>query len=200
MVRHQMCILKLAVLLFFTLGMASVVVAADRTPQVEISLDRPVINAGESVRVSWDSKFVKYCQISHGVGLVKRKGDVNLSPAKTTTYTMTCYSTKWKASLSEAEKKDNEIQVTFEVRVEGVQPLVSFSANTMSIYEGDPITLSWSADHVDSVNINQGIGKVDLKGSLTLTPARTTEYVLTAKGPGGVVVQKVEVTVNSRAQ
>ncbi len=200
MIRYGLHVLRWSIVLFCLFGVVTVSVAANKTPSVEVMMDRSTINSGETVSVTWKTKFAKYCFISHGVGLVKRKGTIELTPVETTTYKITAYSTKWRSNMSAEDKKANEIDSTFTITVEGVKPSVSFAASTTSIYEGDAITLSWDTRHTSVVSINQGIGTVGTKGDIKVIPAKTTEYQLTAKGPGGVVIQKVKVKVNKRAQ
>jgi len=53
-------------------------------------------------------------------------------------------------------------------------PVVSISANPMTIYEGDSSTLTWSSINADSCTIDQGIDAVDLNGSTTVSPTTTT--------------------------
>ena len=168
-------------------------------PRLEVKVDKPVIRAGETVTLTWETEGAKYCQMSHGIGLLKRSGTLELQPSQTTTYTMTAFGFKWNSGLDDAAKKQNEMTLNVQIRVEGVKPAVSFAASSLSIYEGDSIDLSWTVDHADRVDINQGIGAVESKGSRAVTPKATTEYRLTAVGPGGTEVSTVTVKVNPRA-
>lgn len=188
----------IAACLFFS-GILSPAFAA-KAPVINVELDRQVVSAGEKVNVTWSTKYTKYCFISHGVGLVKRKGTIELAPAKSTTYTITAYGTKWRASLTDEEKAQYETSTTFDVIVSGVKPQVSFAADTTSIYQGDSITLSWTVDNANDCSIDQGVGVVAKTGKVTLTPKETTEYTLTAVGPGGSLNSKVKVIVNERAE
>src|SRR5207302_11047760 len=57
-------------------------------------------------------------------------------------------------------------------------------------------TLSWSADAADQLAIDNGIGLVN-GSSAVVSPAASTTYTLTAKGPGGQVTAKATVTVTA---
>lgn len=55
-----------------------------------------------------------------------------------------------------------------------------FEARPMSIDTGESSTLSWSAIGATSVEIDQGVGSVALRGSREVSPAETATFTLTA--------------------
>ncbi len=73
-------------------------------------------------------------------------------------------------------------------------PTASLSANPSSIEKGQSTTLTWQTQNATDVSI-EGIGKVDPSGSRQETPADSTTYRLTAKGPGGTQDATARVTV-----
>jgi len=83
-----------------------------------------------------------------------------------------------KASIRLEVRKENPIE----------PPEVSFSADPSAITPGESSTLTWTTEHADTVSINQGIGAVDLSGSMDVSPTETTTYTITATGPGGTEV------------
>lgn len=71
-----------------------------------------------------------------------------------------------------------------------------FQANPSSIYEGGCATLQWGAvSGADRVSIEPGIGGVGTPDSREVCPKETTEYLLTATGPGGTTERSVTVEV-----
>jgi phospholipase C len=61
---------------------------------------------------------------------------------------------------------------------------------------GQSATISWSAQNVTSISIDQGIGAVVVPtGSVNVTPAATTVYTLTGTGPGGTITAQATVNV-----
>ena len=58
-------------------------------PTVSISADPATITIGESSILSWISTNADYCTIEPGVGIVSTNGSTIVSPAETTTYTIT---------------------------------------------------------------------------------------------------------------
>ena len=73
----------------------------------------------------------------------------------------------------------------------------SFTANPVSVTEGDSSTLSWVVTGATTVSINQGIGAVALSGSVLVSPTATTTYTLTATNSAGTITATVTVTVGA---
>lgn len=73
--------------------------------------------------------------------------------------------------------------------------ILDFSVEPSSIQPGQSVTLKWSVENPSSVDIDQGIGTVRPKSRRELTPAATTTYTLTVRGPNGVLTKSATVTV-----
>jgi hypothetical protein len=56
----------------------------------------------------------------------------------------------------------------------------SFNASPSTILPGNPTLLSWEVAGADNVQIDNGIGTVEAKGSRSVSPQWTTTYVLSA--------------------
>jgi peptidoglycan-associated lipoprotein len=74
-------------------------------------------------------------------------------------------------------------------------PTASITVNPPAIDQGQSATLAWTTANATEASI-EGIGTVDLNGSQSVSPAASTSYTLTAKGPGGSVQASARVTVN----
>ncbi len=74
------------------------------------------------------------------------------------------------------------------------KPTASLTASPASIERGQSSTLTWSTENATTVTI-EGIGTVDANGSRDVSPADSTTYTLTAKGPGGEASANARVTV-----
>ena len=74
----------------------------------------------------------------------------------------------------------------------------SFTASPATIV-GKPSanTLSWNTARAASVTIDSGIGSVAASGSMTVTPATTTTYTLTASNTYGTVQAQTTITVTT---
>ncbi len=73
--------------------------------------------------------------------------------------------------------------------------LPALKRTPISIQPGQTATLIWAVENPQGTNIDQGIGIVTPRGSRRLTPAATTTYTLSTKGPNGAVTKEVTVTV-----
>ncbi len=75
-----------------------------------------------------------------------------------------------------------------------------FSASPANVNCAQSSNLSWqTADAVDTT-IDNGVGKVQTNGSQSVTPLATTNYGLTAMGPGGTATSSATVNVNTTVQ
>ena len=64
------------------------------------------------------------------------------------------------------------------------------------IYEGEYATLAWTTSHATSIIIDNGVSVSATSGTVTVRPAQTTTYTLTAVWVGGVVQATNTVTIN----
>lgn len=74
------------------------------------------------------------------------------------------------------------------------RPVAFLASDRELILRGEAITLTWHTENATTVTIDP-IGQVETNGSLTVTPSNSTKYHMVAKGPGGVDVSSVWVTV-----
>ena len=76
------------------------------------------------------------------------------------------------------------------------RPTATFISNKTLVNSGEEVTLTWTSFNTTSVNIS-GIGKVDLNGSIIVTPNQRTEYILTATGPGGSITLQINIFIKT---
>jgi hypothetical protein len=77
-------------------------------------------------------------------------------------------------------------------------PIINaFGASPAAILSGQSVTLSWTTSNATMVSIDNGVGSQPPSASVTVSPAQTTVYTLTATGPGGSVTKQTTVTVSS---
>jgi len=74
-------------------------------------------------------------------------------------------------------------------------PTAHIAANPSAIDQGQSATLTWQTANATETSIS-GIGIVAANGSQVVSPVRSTDYSLTAKGPGGSVEATTRITVN----
>lgn len=73
-------------------------------------------------------------------------------------------------------------------------PTATLTANPTAVEPGQAVTLSWQTQNADTVTID-GVGTVPASGTRPVKPPSSTNYVLTAKGPGGEREASARVTV-----
>ncbi|MCA8887146.1 MAG: hypothetical protein KDA35_10980, partial [Hyphomonadaceae bacterium] len=126
--------------------------------------------------------------IDNGVGSVTpvAGGSLSVSPATTTTYTLTL------TGPGGVLTKQATVTVT------AVPPTGTFAATLPSIFPGGSATLSWTSSGATSASIDNGVGSVTpvAGGSVSVSPSATTTYTLTLTGPGGIVTRQVTVSVD----
>ena len=168
-------------------GMAadSVTVTVHRIPSVDITASPPSIIAGQTSLLSWTSAHADAVAIDRGIGAVPATGSLPVSPAETTTYTITASGPGGAAS--------DAVTVTVHQ-----PPLVDIFAQPPVIIEGESSTLTWMSEHATTASLDNGIGQVDGSGSLAVSPAGTTTYTVTVQGPGGTAAASATVTVVPR--
>src|SRR6266852_995162 len=76
-----------------------------------------------------------------------------------------------------------------------VAPRISFGAVPPTIRPGQSATLSWTTSGATSVIIDNGVGAQPPSGSVSVTPATTTTYTLTAMSGSVSTTAQVTVTV-----
>ncbi|MGA2157629.1 MAG: hypothetical protein ABSG90_00280 [Dehalococcoidia bacterium] len=81
----------------------------------------------------------------------------------------------------------------------GGQPPVigTFSSSPSTINSGSTSTLLWNVTGANSVSIDNGIGQVSAAGSMSVSPAQSTVYTLSATNSTGTVTSSAAITVGS---
>jgi hypothetical protein len=76
-------------------------------------------------------------------------------------------------------------------------PEVSLVVAPLTVEKGHPVTLSWTSTHATSAELEPGVGKVAPTGTTSVTAQETTDFVVTASGPGGTGTATAHVTVTA---
>jgi hypothetical protein len=160
---------------------SSQVVRFDATPSS--------ITAGQSSQLTWVVQGGTSVSINNGIGNVAATGSTTVTPATTTTYTLTAVGPSGNVTAT------TTVTVGPAVIVSGTPQIIRFEASPMSIQPGQQSTLSWSTNGATQVSIS-GVGLVTPNGSTTVSPAQTTTYTLSAtSNDGKTVTAPLTVTV-----
>ncbi|MEK7404640.1 MAG: OmpA family protein [Acidobacteriota bacterium] len=159
-------------------------------PQVRILFFQasPVnIIAGESSTLSWQTENAEQVTLSEA-GAVALSGNTVVSPARTTTYTLTARNRLGEVTAS----------ATVQVTPGTVPRIIRFAAAPVEILTGEQSTLFWLVENATEVSIG-GIGRVEMAGSRDVGPVTTTTYTLTARNTLGEATATATVVVSPRA-
>src|ERR1043166_1553363 len=110
-------------------------------------------------------------------------------PDKTTTYELSVKGAGGAVSKS--------VVVTVVQANESLAQIQYFRAKPDTVEQGKTSSLSWAADHANSVEIDNGVGGgLKAKGKFDVTPAQTTVYTLRVMDDkGNLRTAQVKVTV-----
>lgn len=156
------------------------------------------INGGQQTTLQWglvqnaNAVFLQLPNKSEGVA---SPGNRIVSPAKTTTYTLTAYCGNNQASISTT--------VSVNAGCSGQPNFNGFSANPGTINKGQSSVLSWGVvTNATSVVLQtpQGTSGVGTPGSITVNPQNTTTYTLIAYCFNTSRQMSVTVNVNAPVQ
>jgi hypothetical protein len=147
------------------------------------------IAPGGTSLLSWATSGAATVSISNGVGNQPVNGSVNVTPAATTTYTLTATGADGKTSVTAA--------VTVTVG-SSVPNILSFTASPTVISSGGQSSLCWNVQNATSISIQPTVGTVQGPANCTtVTPSATTTYVLTATNSVGPTQAVVTVSVGA---
>jgi hypothetical protein len=150
-----------------------------------------VISPGGRAELNWNVTGARSVSIDNGIGDVALAGSRTVSPAATTIYKITAVNPSGIATATaQVITEDSRTAVVS-------NPVInSFTASQTTVLPQGSTVLSWNISNAASASIDQGIGAVDpASGMLTVTPAASTTYVLTAMNASGNAVSRLSVTV-----
>lgn len=143
------------------------------------------IAAGESAKLTWSATDYDTLTIEPGVGsvaLIPGATGVSVRPPQSTEYTITATNAMGSSTR------------TVTVVTHAVPTVHHFTATPEKIGAGQSATLTWNVENFDTITIDHGVGDVTALPSVSVSPAETTTYVLTASNAYGTVRQTVTVT------
>jgi phospholipase C len=162
------------------------VVPQGSAPTMSLSISPGIVAAGQSTTLTWASTNSTSVTISPSVlgddvTSVALSGSTAIVPSATTTYTATA--TGAGGITASASATINILGVTL-------------VATPATIGPGQTATLSWTSSNAATLSIDQGIGAVNgPSGSLSVSPAATTIYTITATN--GTATATATATVNA---
>jgi PKD repeat protein len=162
-----------------------VTVTVNPVPSISFSASPPVIGGGESSTLSWATMNATAVSIDNGIGARSLNGSLQVSPAASTTYTLT--------ATGAGGTKTATATVTV-----APPPTILFTVTPSVVSPGGTAKLEWQVFDAATIVLDPGLGVQPFSGSMTVMPAGSTTYILTATGVGGTRTAQVLVTVAGR--
>jgi hypothetical protein len=149
------------------------------------------ITAGERTGLAWRVRGSASVTLLDGasrrVQQVSAQDEMQVRPAATTTYMLVAYN---------ADRARVGSQVTVNVTTPSPR-ITAFTTNAARISAGGTATLSWQTENASAVELS-GVGGIAGSGSMQVTPAARTTYVLLARNGSGEVRQELTIDVTAR--
>ena len=159
----------------------------------EFSNNPSTINAGGKSILFWDVTGANAVSIDNGVGVVDAAGVRVVSPATSTTYTISATN-----NIGTVTKSTVTTVGSTPLPPAGMPPVITqFSSNPSTINSGETSALFWNVTGATSVSIDQGVGQVAFVGFKLISPATSTAYTLSATNSIGTVYRATVTTINS---
>lgn len=161
------------------------VAAGGSTPTITLSISPAVVASGQTATISWQSTNATSISITPSIlgedqTSLDLSGSAAITPTARTVYT---------ATAKGANNSTTSAQATVDLLTVGM------TATPATIGAGQSATLNWTSNNATSVSIDQGIGTVPASGSMTVSPAATTTYTITAVN--GAASATAQATVNA---
>jgi tRNA A-37 threonylcarbamoyl transferase component Bud32 len=154
-------------------------------PTIEFAANPREITSGQKATLEWTTQNADKVRIEPDIGEVPAKGSRTVTPTKSVSYLLTA------TGRGGTESKSTLMTV----RPEPI-PMIEITASHAVITPGHPTVLRWKVRHADTVSIEPGIGEVPPDGSRIVAPQKSVKYTVTARGPGGIATQSVDLIVN----
>jgi hypothetical protein len=168
------------------------------------SSDPNSITAGNIATLDWQVTGANTVSIDNGIGNVPLSGNRDVTPKVTTIYTLTATgvggdnTATVQVTVNSSASSSSD---TYYTDPGNTQSGATASLPVINSFTSSPVsnslesfTLSWNVSNASSVSITPGIGAVDVVGNVTVTPASTTTYILSANNDYGSREKSVTVS------
>ena len=162
-------------------------VAAGNPQIVRFEAHPVTIAPGQQSTLSWTTTGAATVSISPVLGNQPLNGSATVTPAQTTTYTLTATSSDGHVVTA---------PVTETVAPGTIPQIVVFVANPQTISTGQSSKLCWQVIGATSISISPGVGSnLNANDCATVSPQQTTTYTLTAINATGQIQANTTVNV-----
>lgn len=161
------------------------VIDFDDSNDIRLSITTPttLVESGDNIEIFWKVENAEDISIE-GIGSgLEMKGSHSVKINQTRIFKITAREGEF--------SKTKTLQIRF-VEYPQVQ---LFKTSKEAIIRGQTVVLNWKTNNTESVEIDNGVGVVQLNGSIEVAPTKDTIYKLTAKGETTEIVEFQKVLV-----
>jgi len=155
------------------------------------------ISPGGTSTLNWSVAGASTVSIDQGIGNVALAGSRLVTPVATTVYTLTAANASGVSTTATAQVVVTGTMPTPTPTPAGYPVINYFTASPTTIYAGNLVTLSWNVSNATSISIDNGVGTVPSSGSISVYPATSTNYTITAYNSAGASSKSAYVFVNA---
>jgi phospholipase C len=162
------------------------VAASGSTPTITLSISPAVVASGQAATITWQSTNATSVSITPSIlgddqTSLALSGSAQIVPTAKATYTATATGAGGATATTTAS-----VSIM----------TVALNAAPATVSAGQSATLSWNSANAASLSIDQGVGAVSgPSGSITVDPAATTTYTITATN--GTATATAQTIVNA---
>ena len=156
-------------------------------PACNLAASPASIMQGQAAKLNWTSENATGLNIQPNIGPVKPQGDMTVTPAADTLYTLTC--------TGEGGKASSDATISVAQAPKPLAPMCDLSVSPASIVQGESAMLNWTSQNATECDIQPGIGPVKPQGTANIKPFADTTYNLVCTGAGGYVNSSARITV-----
>jgi OOP family OmpA-OmpF porin len=160
---------------------------APPAPECNLSASPASIMQGQSAKLTWTSQNATELNIKPSIGPVEPQGNMTVSPAADTLYTLTC--------TGEGGKTSSDATISVVPTPKPLAPTCDLSVSPASIMQGESAKLKWASQNATECDIQPGIGPVKPQGAADIKPSADTTYNLVCSGAGGKANSSASITV-----
>jgi hypothetical protein len=151
--------------------------------RLSITTAATLVESGNNIEIFWKVENAEDISIE-GIGSgLEMKGSHSVKINQTRVFKIT------------AREGEFSKTKTLQIRVVEYPQVKLFKTSKEAIIRGQTVVLNWKTNNTESVEIDNGVGEVQLNGSVEVAPTKDTIYKLTAKGETTEIIEFQKVLV-----